>query len=147
MTKERGEAITDESILHMDQKRLEIILLRQWASHLAIPVFVAGNEGQLLFYNEPAEKLLGRRYDEAGEMAVNELAEVFKTTAEDGSPMPTEDLPLAIDLMSGRPAHGRLRYHALDGQWRIVEVTAFPIDVHDGERIGAVALFWEADTR
>ena len=63
------------------------------------PVFVAGNQGQLLFYNEPAERLLGRRYDEAGEMAVHELAEVFKTTAEDGTPMSSEELPLAIALM------------------------------------------------
>jgi PAS domain-containing protein len=136
---------SNEGNVKVDQKHLEIILLRQWASHLALPVFIAGDAGQLLFYNEPAERLLGRRYDEAGEMSLTQLGELFRTADEDGSPLPTEQLPLAVALLQGKPAHRRLRYLALDGAWRIIEVTAFPIEVEHGERAGAVALFWEAN--
>ena len=52
----------------MPQQPLELILLRQCASHLAMPIWIMGPDGNLLFYNEPAEPILGRRFDEAGEL-------------------------------------------------------------------------------
>ena len=52
----------------MAQKAVELILMRQLASYLAVPIFLVDPEGNLLYYNEPAERLLGRRYDETGEM-------------------------------------------------------------------------------
>ena len=33
--------------------------MRELADHLATPIFVVDAAGDLLFYNEPAEKLLG----------------------------------------------------------------------------------------
>jgi hypothetical protein len=33
----------------------------------------------------------------------------------------------------------------LDGAWRTIEVTAFPIEGQAERHLGAVALFWEAD--
>ena len=56
----------------MAQKAVELILMRQLASCLAVPVFLVDPEGTLLYYNEPAERLLGRRYDETGEMPASE---------------------------------------------------------------------------
>ena len=131
----------------MPQKEIELILLRQWASYLAMPIFVAGSDENLLFYNEPAEVLLGRRFDEAGEMPLQELATLFQTTAEDGSPLPAEALPLGIALRQRRPAHRRLRFRALDGIWRTVEVTAFPLVGQGDQHLGAVAIFWEVESQ
>src|SRR5439155_856752 len=37
------------------QKQVEIILMRQLASYLTLPVFVVDPEGNLLYYNPPAE--------------------------------------------------------------------------------------------
>lgn len=129
----------------MPQQPIELILMRQCASHLAMPMFVAGSDENLLFYNEPAEALLGRRYDEVGEMSLEELPTMFQLTAEDGSPLPLDAFPLGIALRQRRPAHRRLRYRALDGIWRRVDVTAFPLEGQGGRHLGAVAIFWEAD--
>jgi len=66
----------------MAQKAVELILMRQLASCLAVPVFLVDPEGTLLYYNEPAERLLGRRYDETGEMPASEWATMFTPTAD-----------------------------------------------------------------
>ena len=131
----------------MAQQAIEIILLRQWASYLALPVFIADHDGQLLFYNEPAEALLGQRYDEAGEMPVSELSDIFETKTEAWDPLDSSDLPLAIALAELRPAHKRFRIKGLDHEWRTIEVTAFPIEGQAERHLGAVAIFWEAHSR
>ena len=56
----------------MAQKAIELILMRQLASSLAMPIFLVDASGNLLFYNEPAEQLLGSRFDETGEMSMTE---------------------------------------------------------------------------
>jgi PAS domain-containing protein len=131
----------------MTQQPVEMILIRQWASYLAMPIFLVDTDGNLVFYNEPAEALLGRRYDEAGEMTLAELDRIFQTTAEDGSPLAAEQIPLGIALIQQRPAHGRLRFKGLDAVWRLIETTAFPVEGQGGRQLGAVAIFWEADGR
>jgi len=131
----------------MAQKEIELILMRQCASHLAMPIWLMGPDGNLLFYNEPAESILGRRFDEAGEMPGKLLSTLFQTTAEDGSPLEAEDLPLNIALREHRPAHLWMRILGLDGVWRRIEVTAFPLEGQEGRHLGAVAIFWEADDK
>ena len=88
----------------MPQQPIELILTRHWASYLAVPVWVMGENGDLLYYNESAEAVLGRRFDEAGEMPGEELASIFQTTAEDGSALRSEQLPINIALLKRRPA-------------------------------------------
>lgn len=129
----------------MAQKEIELILMRQCASHLAMPIFVVGSDEKLLYYNEAAEALLGRRFDEVTEMALADLPALFHLTAEDDTPLSLDSFPLGIALRQGRPAHGRLRYRALDGEWRNVEVTAFPLVGQGSRRLGAMAVFWEVE--
>lgn len=129
----------------MPQQPIELILLRQCASHLTMPIWIMGPDGSLLFYNEPAESILGRRFDEAGEMPGEVLSTMFQTSAEDGSPLDAEELPINIALKERRPAHLWFRIRGLDGVWRRIEVTAFPIEGQRGRHLGAVAFFWEAD--
>jgi PAS domain-containing protein len=57
----------------MAQHAVEIILMRQLASYLAMPIMLFDPAGNLLFYNEPAEAILGRRFEEAGEIPLEEL--------------------------------------------------------------------------
>lgn len=130
----------------MAQKEIELILLRQCASHLEMPIWLMGSDGELLFYNEPAEPILGRRFDEAGPMPGEELSAMFLTTAEDGSPIDASDLPINIALTKSRPAHLPMRIRGLDGIWRMIEVTAFPIKGQEGRHLGAVAIFWETES-
>ena len=49
----------------MAQHAIELILMRQLAGGLATPVFLVDPDGDLLFYNEPAEAILGCRYGTA----------------------------------------------------------------------------------
>lgn len=128
----------------MPQDEIVRILLRQWASHMAMPVWIANQDEELVYYNEAAEVLLGRRFDEAGQMPLRELPAMFNLTTDDGVTLRLEDFPLAVAHRERSPAHLRVRYQALDGIWRRVDVTAFPIERTGGRDLGAVAVFWEA---
>jgi PAS domain-containing protein len=127
----------------MAQQPIEIILLRQWATHLQIPIWIAGMDGRLVFYNEPAEALLGVRFEDAGEMHVEQLSDIFSVLDEYGNAIEPHDIPLSVALMQRKPAHRPLRYRALDGIWHDAEITAFPVDGQGGKQLGAVALIWK----
>jgi PAS domain-containing protein len=129
----------------MPQRDIELILLRQLASSLALPIWVADADGHLIFYNEPAETVLGRRFDEAGEMTLDELSRVFEIRDEDGQPISSSDIPLGVALLQRHPAHRRLQMRGLDGPWRVVDVTAFPVEGQGGRFLGACVLFWEVE--
>ena len=130
----------------MAQKQVEMILMRQLASYLAMPILLVDPAGTLLFYNEPAEGLLGRRFDETGEMPLEQWATIFPATAEDGSPLPADARPLVIALQKRRAAHRGFWIRGLDGVSRRIEATAFPLEGQGGRNLGAVAIFWEENS-
>ena len=41
----------------MTQQPIELILLRQWASYMAMPIWIADSDENVLYYNEPARKV------------------------------------------------------------------------------------------
>lgn len=127
----------------MAQQPIELILLRQWAGYLALPVWLMDDLGNLLYYNEPAEALLGVRFEEAGEIHAEQLAERFHTSALDGTPYPNEGLPVVVALQQRVPNHAVLRVQAFDGVWRQLAITAFPVEGQGSRHLGAVAMFWE----
>lgn len=129
----------------MSQKEVEVILTRQLASYLAMPIFIVDPTGNLLYYNEPAEAILSHRFEETGEMPVGEWSTIFQPTDASGAAVPPEDLPPVIALRERRPAHRDFWIRGLDGRRRHLEVTALPL-VGQAERfLGALALFWETD--
>jgi PAS domain S-box-containing protein len=125
------------------QLQVEVILMKQIASYLATPIFVVDPMGNLVYFNEPAEAILGQRYDEAGDMSLDEWSSVFTPTDERGEPLPPEDLPLVCALERRRPAHGPMWIRGLDGAIRHISVTAFPLVGQNDRNLGAVAIFWE----
>jgi len=127
----------------MPQQEVEVILTRQLASYLVIPVFIVGPFGDLLYYNEPAEGILGHRFDETGEMSIGEWSTIFESTDAAGTVLPPEQLPLVIALRNRTPAHLDFWLRGLDGHRRHVAATAFPLVGQAGRFLGAVALFWE----
>ena len=122
---------------------IQIILARQLAGYLSVPVFLVDPRGTLLFYNEPAEAILGRRFDETGAMSAEEWSSIFTPLDDAGQPIPPENLPLRITLSRQRPAHRRFVVRGLDGVLRPIEVASIPIAGLQGEFLGAAALFWE----
>jgi len=127
----------------MAHRDIEVILTRQLASCLATPIFLVDPAGTLVFYNEPAELILGQRFDETGEMPAGEWAAAYTVTDENGDPVSADQLPLLIALREHRPTHGRIRIVGLDNVRRLIDVTAFPLIGEAGDDYGAVALFWE----
>jgi PAS domain-containing protein len=127
----------------MTQKEIEVILSRQLAEYLALPIFIVDTNGDLLYYNESAEQILGSRYDDTGPMSANELAAIFRTVDQEGQPVKSEDLPLVKALNSRRPAHSSLWIEGLDGGLRKIAVTAFPLIGQAQRFLGALAIFWE----
>jgi PAS domain-containing protein len=123
------------------QKPLELILARNFISSLSTPAFLVDEEGILVFYNDAAGVLLGKRFEEAGRMTPEEWGTVFGPLDADGRPMTIEELPLTRALRGGRPAHSRFQIRALDGALRRIEVSAIPILTSGGSR-GAMAVFW-----
>jgi PAS domain-containing protein len=127
----------------MPQQEIEMILVRQLASYLAMPIFIVDPQGTLVFYNEPAELILGRRFEETGEMPSAEWSTIFEPTDEAGKPIAPEDNPLVIALAERRPTHRVLWIRGLDKVRRHLEVTCFPLIGQARRYMGAMAIFWE----
>lgn len=127
----------------IQQQSIEVILMRQLAGYLVMPMFLADPIGNLLFYNEPAEALLGRRFDEIGPMGLEVWSTIFKPTDDNGAPIPPDEVPLVVALQHRRPVHSTLHITGLDGVARRLEVTAFPLIGQGNRHLGAVAMFWE----
>ena len=121
---------------------IELILIRHLASRLAVPVFVVDRAGDLVFFNEPAEAVLGRRFEEIRSMPFEDWTTAFLPADVDQA-LAVDDLPLVVALRGGVPAHRTLDIQAGDGTRRTIEATAFPLLATGGEMVGAVAMFWE----
>ena len=124
-------------------RNLILILAREFALKLATPMFVADAEGRLVFYNEPAEEVLGRPYSDAGELPAREWAELFRIEDLEGNPLSLDQMPAGVAFRERRPAHSSIRITGLDGKKRELEVTAFPLFAREQEFVGVVAVFWE----
>ncbi len=124
-------------------KAVEVILARQLASYLALPIFIVDPDGTLLYYNEKAEAILGYRFDETGAMAASEWGTIFTPYDDQGQPITVEQLPLIIALTNREPARGTFWIKRLDGQRRHIEVMAIPLIGQADRFLGAMAMFWE----
>jgi PAS domain S-box-containing protein len=127
------------------QQPVEMILLRQLASYLAIPMWMMDDTGNLIYYNEAAEGLLGIRFDDVGPITSENLVGAWHVTQLDGSALPEYDFPVMTALSKRKPAHQAIRFQGMDGVWRAVEVTALPIEGQGERFLGVLATFWEVE--
>lgn len=128
-----------------EQQSVEMILLRQAASYLTLPIWMMDREGNLLYYNEPAEALLGVTFDDAGPLHADQLTTMFRVTDLEGTPLPDVELPVVTALVKQRPAHRMVKFCGLDKVWRIVEISAMPVVGQGGRFLGVFATFWESE--
>ena len=120
-----------------------MILLRQVASYLAMPVWMMDDKGNLIYYNEPAEQLLGVRFDDVGPVHADEVGEMFRITDLEGEPIPDTDIPIVVALRKRVAHHRDVRFCGTDGVWHDVSVSAMPVEGQGGRFMGVFATFWE----
>ena len=123
------------------QRPLELILARNLLSTLSTAAFLVNQPGDVVFYNEAAGALLGRRFEEKGAMSAQEWVEAFGPIDDEGNPIPIEMQPLTAALRANRPAHARHRIRALGGAEHMVEVSGVPMIGADGF-MGAMVFIW-----
>jgi PAS domain-containing protein len=128
----------------MPQQPVELILARNLLSSLSTPAFLVDEDGVLVFYNDAAGMLLGKRFEEAGRMRPEEWGTEFGPVDRSGEPIPVDDLPLTLALRRGRPAHARFQIRSLDDTDHEIEVSAVPIITTEGTS-GAMAIFWRVE--
>jgi PAS domain-containing protein len=126
-------------------KGLVLILAREFAAILATPIYIADDEGTLVYFNEPAESIGGRSFAEAGEMSIRQWAGLLRPRSIDGTPLQREEMPGGIAFRERRPAHARLLISSLDGVEREIATTAFPLFGSDGDFHGIMVIFWEQE--
>ncbi len=141
-----GGKVTIVTQSNATQKPLELILARNLMASLSTPAFLVDEGGVLVFYNEAAGILLGKRFEELGTVPQREWGAMFGPFGADGQPVAYEELPLVSAVRSGRPAHAELTIRSADGAEHGVEASAFPILTAHGSR-GALAMLWPSDER
>ena len=124
------------------QRPLELILARNLLSTLSTPAFLASQPGDIVFYNEAAGALLGRRFEESGAMSASDWVDAFGPFDDDGNAIPVDQQQITIALRRNKPAHARHRIRSLNGAEHTVEVSGVPVIGADGF-VGAMVFFWK----
>ena len=126
------------------QQPLDLILARNLMSVLETPSFLVDNEAQIVFFNDAAGDLLGKRFEETGRLTSEEWNAIGPVDAA-GNPVTAEKAPMAVALREGRPAHGRFNIRTDSGGIVEVETSAVPL-VSGGDFHGAVVVFWPVES-
>jgi PAS domain-containing protein len=124
-----------------EQKPLELILARNLLSTISTPAFLVGSRGVLLFFNEAAAAMLGRRFEETGNMTAAEWTRAFGPLRDDGEPIPYDEIPATVALRHDRPFHGNFRIRTAGGSYENIAASTIPIIGARGPS-GALVIFW-----
>lgn len=126
-----------------NQQPLDLILARNLMSVLEVPSFLVDTEGVMVFFNEAAGDMLGKRFEETGRLERSQWNEIGPVDPA-GNPIDAEGMPLRIALREGRPAHER--FYICTDERRIIEVetSAIPL-VSAGDFHGALVVFWPVE--
>ena len=124
-------------------KAIQMILARQLASCVAMPILLVDAEGTLIFYNEPAEAILNQRFEETGEIPAHEWNRLVTVVDEDRNPVLPEERPMRVARLQRRPVSRTIWMRSGDSEWRHLHVTAFPLVGEGGQMLGVMNLFWE----
>jgi PAS domain-containing protein len=127
------------------ERSLPLILAREFASNVATPLAVIDDTGRLIYFNEPAGRIIGSTPAELGELTEEEWHARFRLAHSDGTPAAIEEMASVIARRERRPVHTSLVITTLEGTRRTLAVTAIPLLAGKlGELVGCVVLFWEA---
>ena len=124
-------------------KPIQIILARQLASSLHMPILLVDTTGRLIYYNESAEVILGLNFDETGEMSAEEWSNLFAVEDDARNPIPPENRPIIRVLTERRPIARSMWMRCGHDDWRYLNITVYPLIGEGGQFLGAQMIFWE----
>src|SRR5687768_385454 len=125
------------------QKPLQLILARNLLASLSTPAFLVDAPGDILFYNEAAGALLGRRFEGNGQMSAQEWLSTFGPfDPKTGDAIPLEEQAITKSLRANRPAHAKATIRSTDGVEHKIAVSGLPIVSGDDGFTGAMIFFW-----
>jgi len=124
------------------QKPLELILARNLLTSISTPSFLVDGVGTMIFYNEAAAALLGRSFEEAGQMSAEEWLATFGPFSREGEPVDLDEISLTQAIQDGQPAHGSFCIRTARGEEETVEAAAFPLVASANGTSGAMIMFW-----
>jgi PAS domain-containing protein len=128
------------------QKPLELILARNLISALSTPAFLVDGPGRIIFFNEAAGELFGRRFEETGPIEEEQWRATIGPFDENGEPVPYLELPLTAALRKGHAGHNHHLLRASgDDVLRGYEVSGIPIVSRGGGFRGAMVFIWKSD--
>lgn len=121
----------------MARRSLELILARSLSENLAVPCFVINDAGAIVWFNESAERLIGRAAPETPELSASDLVALLDARTDDGKPAEPKMLPFLRALNDRVPATESLRVSGADGtEW--VDAAALPLLAPEGELLGVL---------
>ena len=127
----------------MAGKPIQLILARQLASSIAIPILLFDADGTLVFFNEPAEAILDQRFDETGELGSDDLVRLVEVADEERRPVHPDDRPTHAARRERRPVSRIIWTRTPNSEWRRLQVTAVPLLAGADEFLGVMHFFWE----
>lgn len=131
------------SFRRMAMQPLELIIARNLISTISLAALLVDVDGALVFFNEQAGAMVGRRFEEVGRLAAHEWTSDIGPFDELGKVIPARELPMTRALREGLPAHGSFRVRLADGELTEVEASGLPLEGVDGLK-GAIVVFWQA---
>ncbi len=128
------------------QKPLEMILARNLLSALSTPALLLDGPGRIVFFNDAAACLIGKRFEETGPISHEQWRASVGPFSADGEVIPFRELPLTGDLRGGHAGHQRHLLRPADTDHLVeFDVTGLPIVATGGGFRGAMVFFWRAE--
>jgi PAS domain-containing protein len=121
------------------QQPLELILARNLVQNISTPALIADAEGALVFYNEAAGQIIGRRFEEAGRLSQDQWR--AELSPPDGKDTAENADTLSQALTGNAAGHGRFYIRAYDDREVEVEASAIPL-TRDADAYGTLVAFW-----
>ena len=110
------------------QKPLELILARNLLTSVSTPGFLVDHEATLVFYNEAAAALLGRSFEDAGQMSAERVDRRLRPAGRVGQAMSVDENELTEAIRAGPAGARRLSRSAPPTSTSAqIEAAAFPI--------------------
>lgn len=127
------------------QYPIELILLRQLAARLTVPVALFDSDARLIYLNPAAEKAFGVDFAAIGELSLEGAYAIARPTDSHGAPLAANTGGVAGALREGRPEVRTVSIRDPHGRSHRLETTTIPVQGQGGARLGAMSLFWRLD--